>query len=401
MAVSVLALNEFAMSAIAAQIGVDVQSSFCSINSDLNCTAVNSSSWALWLGIPVASYGLWFYLILLLTCFLFADKDRFYDDEVNDTIAFISFVGVSVSIALFLVSKFKVGVLCPICLGVYAVNIILLLVSLFGGSRKKNYLSAARDGLFTVLGLVIEGLSFQTRNRSSSIKLYGLAVLLGGILSYSLKDTLSLRYLSSFSSQPTWQEESVKAVNIDLSETQTRDYAKGPEGAALQLIEFADYECPACQVLYVVISELSEKYEGRVRFIYKNYPLDSSCNPALKDQMHPNGCYAAYLARCAGEQGKFWEMSDYLFRTGMEGGDTNPIQAKEKMVEGISKLGLDKSKIDLCVESDEVKNKVASDIAEGDKIGLVGTPTILINGKILRDISYDNLAKVFDQILGP
>jgi len=401
-ALSVLSLNEHSVNVIANQIGADVKSSFCDISSEYNCTAVNQSTWSSWLGIPVASFGLWYFLVLILSVSLFFDREKFYEDEAFDSLAAFSFIGLLVSLALFLISKFKIGVLCPLCLGIYAVNFLFFIAAIFFKPKNKGILVSVRDGIFCWISFVFEGLSLTSRSRASVLKLFALAVLLAAGFSYSLKDYLSLKYLNSFTEEPNWEAEKVRDIKVDLTPGFNQDYSKGPSDAALKIVEFADFECPACQILDLVLSELLQKYEGKVQYVYKNYPLDNSCNPALNEPLHLNGCYSAYLARCAGEQGKFWEMSNYLFKLGSEEADSRTAEDARNIInQGIARLELDQIKIDECLKNDAVKNKITSDIKEGDSLGITGTPSLFINGRIIRDISYENLIKIFTSILEP
>lgn len=398
---SVLSIHEYSIQYIANQIGVDIKSSFCDYNADFNCSEVNKSSWAQWFGVPVAAYGLFFYVSLLGLSFLFADRDRFYEDEAHDTISFLSFVSIIVSVGLFYISKFKVGVICPICLGVYIVNFVLVALAITSKPKQKSYLISVRDGLFTIIGLMLEALSINGRARAPILRLFALVLLVSAVAGFSLRDYFSLRYLASFSAQPDWESEPVKDVKIDSSKGSNEDYTQGPADAALKMVEFADYECPACQALFMALSELMSKYPGKVQYTFKNYPLDASCNPNLKQQMHQYACYSAYLSRCAGEQGKFWEMNEYLFKTGIESQELEGEALKSKLTEGVEKLGLKMETVESCLASEAVKNKILSDINDGDEAGLTGTPSLFINGKLVRDISYDNLVLIFDKILGP
>jgi protein-disulfide isomerase/uncharacterized membrane protein len=395
---SVMSLNEHAMMFIGKQLGLDPQSSFCNISAEMNCKAVNESSWSMLFGIPVAAYGVWFYLVFIGFLLILSDDSRFYEDEVFEITAFFSFIGTVTSLVLFYVSKFKVGVLCPLCLGVYAVNFIQLALVIVSRSRK-GYLAGVKDGFWGLIGLALEMLSVNGKSRAPALRLLVAFIVLSGIAAINLRHTLSVRYLEKFSAEPDWSKEKETKVEVQLTPGINQDFAKGPENAELNLIEFADYECPACQAVSMILGELYKKYEGRVRFIFKDYPLDSTCNPNIKNSFHDNSCYAAFLARCAGTEGKFWEMNDHLFSVGVKSEGMSPAQLKEKMTEGVSLLGLDRAKIDSCLANPAVKEKILSDIKSGDAIGLEGTPTIFINGKRVRDISYDNLAAIFAEIL--
>jgi protein-disulfide isomerase len=107
------------------------------------------------------------------------------------------------------------------------------------------------------------------------------------------------------------------------------------------------------------------------------------------------------LSRCAGLQNKFWEMNEYLFGLGARSEGLEAAALKQRMTDGVKELGLDVAQIDQCLKDPSTKEKILADIRDGDAAGLEGTPLIFINGKRVRDISYDNLANIFEDILGP
>ncbi|MCA9631615.1 MAG: thioredoxin domain-containing protein [Myxococcales bacterium] len=139
--------------------------------------------------------------------------------------------------------------------------------------------------------------------------------------------------------------------------------SKGPKDAPVTVVEWADYECPHCGMMAPVLDQLVERFDGQVRFVFKNYPLS----------IHEHAEMAARAAVAAGKQGKFWEMHDLLFKK--QATFTNDFAhfAKE--------LGLDVKKFLKDIESEDVADRVAKDKKEADKLGLEGTPMIYINGR--------------------
>src|SRR5690606_28441524 len=89
------------------------------------------------------------------------------------------------------------------------------------------------------------------------------------------------------------------------------DYYVGSPQAPIQIVEFFDYECPFCRKFYGTLRDILKDYEGKYLLVYKNFPIDASCNPSIKFKAHEHACYAAHVARCAGEQGKFHEVLGY------------------------------------------------------------------------------------------
>ncbi len=149
--------------------------------------------------------------------------------------------------------------------------------------------------------------------------------------------------------------------HIDLSGSPT----KGPDDAPVTVVEWADFECPACRAAEPMVESMLEKYPNRVRLVFKNFPL----------AVHENAEKAARAAVAADLQGKFWQMHDALFKKE----PPLSVPALERLAKGIDGLDYDKWKADL--ESEKVADAVARDRKQGEKVELTGTPTIFINGR--------------------
>ena len=140
---------------------------------------------------------------------------------------------------------------------------------------------------------------------------------------------------------------------------------KGEKNAKVTLIEFADYQCPFCARFYrETFPQIEENYifTGKVKFFFRNFPLERS---------HPQAFKAAVAANCAGEQGKFWAMHHRLFTHQEELGSKDLLR-HAKM------LALDSSKFARCLDSEESAAKVRNELAEGQKAGVKVTPTFLL-----------------------
>jgi len=154
----------------------------------------------------------------------------------------------------------------------------------------------------------------------------------------------------------------------------------GPKAPVVTLVEFADYECPYCQKVAADLKRLQHDLGDKVALSYKDFPLP----------MHQDAEKAAEAGRCAGKQGKFWELHDEMFHTKALGVD----QIKEQA----TKLGLDVALFDKCLDSGEEAAAVEVDRKEGVKLGITGTPSFFINGHFLSGaLDYASLKKVVDQ----
>jgi protein-disulfide isomerase len=139
---------------------------------------------------------------------------------------------------------------------------------------------------------------------------------------------------------------------------------RGSADAPVTIVEFSDYQCPYCRKAEATLDEVLAKYPGEVSLAYRDFPLR---------QIHPQAEMAAEAARCAGEQGKFWEYHDRLL--------TDPPKLdKASLLEDARGLGLDADKFGACLESGKFKAQVDADSQAGSRLGVSGTPTFFING---------------------
>ncbi len=153
----------------------------------------------------------------------------------------------------------------------------------------------------------------------------------------------------------------------------------GPEDAPVTIVEFGDFQCPFCKKSEDSIKDVRTKYGDKVRLVYMDFPLS----------FHPNALPAAEAARCAGDQGKFWQFHDALF-------DAQPNLKSADLKAVAAKLGLDRQKFDNCLDQNKYQNAVRTDQAEGESLGVNGTPAFFING---RPLTGAQPASEFEQII--
>jgi protein-disulfide isomerase len=138
----------------------------------------------------------------------------------------------------------------------------------------------------------------------------------------------------------------------------------GKKDAPITIVEYTDYQCPFCQRFHVsAYPEIKKNYidTGKVRFFSKDLPLD----------FHPNAMRAAMAARCAGEQGKFWELRDVMGQ--------NPDKLDmDNIATFAQNLKLDSVALRACVNSNKYRDQIQADVVEAMKIGATGTPTFIV-----------------------
>jgi protein-disulfide isomerase len=158
---------------------------------------------------------------------------------------------------------------------------------------------------------------------------------------------------------------------------------KGPADAPITIVEFSDYQCPYCARSEPLVKQALDAYPTQARLIFKHLPLTS---------IHPQALPAALAAAAAQKQGKFWEMHDKLFAN-------QRALAPEQLKQYAGEIGLDVAKFEADMQSEEVKQMVQEDMDLAQRVGVRGTPTIFVNGKILQTRSLDGFKGVIDPIL--
>lgn len=163
------------------------------------------------------------------------------------------------------------------------------------------------------------------------------------------------------------------------------DHIRGDFNAPVTLVEFSDFECPFCGKIYPTFKQALNDYKGKVRLVYKYFPLLS---------IHPNSEKAAEAAECASEQGKFWEYHDKLFDNQSAGFST------DKFKQWASDLGLNAVKFNGCLDAGKYQQKVQDELKEGEQKGVNGTPATFINGTLVSGaLPYDTFKQAIDAAL--
>ena len=175
-------------------------------------------------------------------------------------------------------------------------------------------------------------------------------------------------------------------VTGDINPVVDSDWQAGNKNANAVLMEYGDFQCPACAAYYPIVRELIDKNGSEFLFVSRNFPLPQ----------HANAKSSAYAAGASGKQGKFWEMHNMLYENqNAWSAVANPENLYIGYAQSIG-LNIDQFKID--IKSAEVKDKVEADKNSGIKAGVQATPTFLLNGKRIQPKSYEEFVTAIRQI---
>jgi len=187
-------------------------------------------------------------------------------------------------------------------------------------------------------------------------------------LSGRLRKNAQIRWLISEPTQP------VQAISVD------DDPAIGPANAPVTIVEFTDFQCPACAAMYPVLDQVIKSYGDKVRLVVRDFPLNQ----------HEWARQAAEAANAANAQGKFFEYAALLFQRQK----ALDVASLKKYA---SELGLDRTKFDAALDRGIYAAEVKHDINDGELYGVGSTPTIFINGVQLKTLSADALREAIDR----
>jgi protein-disulfide isomerase len=147
----------------------------------------------------------------------------------------------------------------------------------------------------------------------------------------------------------------------------------GPSSAPITIVEFSDFQCPYCKIGAYAVHSAVNAHLGKVRIEFRNFPLDSACNPEIQQSPHPVACEAAKVALCSNREGKFEALHDEFF-------DKQTTFAPGVPINLAKTLGLGGSPFDSCVASPETIQVLNRDISEAISLGIKSTPTFFVNG---------------------
>jgi len=248
--------------------------------------------------------------------------------------------------------------------------------------------------------------------KSDSLSIKGIA---GGLTSFAVFFALAIFFQTSAKAEPPGvdvaQTKREKELLIQLQNELYKQWkesprlnldvpaaaSKGAKNPVLVIQEFADALCPHCRDMGQKLAEFSKKHPDHVRVIFRHYPLDMTCNSAMKRAFHAGSCDLARAMECGDQQGKFWNMHDSIFNA-QENFMRNPVS--DKAIESLAESAqVDKSRLMQCYVSKSTMAKVKNDIAAANKFQISGTPTLIVNDRRLPGVPGDYIISVLEKLL--
>ncbi|MEK6579082.1 MAG: thioredoxin domain-containing protein [Bdellovibrionota bacterium] len=341
--------------------------SYCNLSSHVNCDVVAASTYAeLAFGLPVSSFVVGWFLALFGV--LWMARDRFWYRESLRAAFLLTGVGSVLSIIYFGIMVAVLHTYCLLCIGVDLISLISfgIIISLKPEPLSKAKLDRAKWKSFAILTAL-----------GVAASVFGLKVFETSKVSNSdIEEMVSSVFISapiSISSGPEFP-------------------SLGSPQAPITIVEFSDFQCPYCRASALMLNTLLNRFPGKIRVVFRNFPLDQACNRMMQNPGHTYSCEAARVALCAHQQGKFQPAYEAIF-------EKQSALAPGKAAEFAIAAGVDATTLQSCVSTPEVQDKVTKDIEEGIKLQVKGTPAFYINGYRSEALPLKAWVKVIEQVL--
>lgn len=339
------------------------------------------------LGVPVSVIGLAGAITTasLATIALFR---RFQARDVARGLLFlVACASVIASVVMFVLS-FVEGSFCPFCVVWYGINVATWVLAFWGLDQPvAAAVVDAAQKVYQGTGLIAVGT-------------FVVAVFGGNIVYHQTvvetqaeraeNDQNELRnILAGQPSGPTQVPDSP----IRQSRAVGSNSGQNAHVKPVSIVKLSDFECPYCKRFWLDMEAFLNETHLPVTLSFVHFPLDAQCNPLIKSEFHIQACQAAVAAECARQQGKFWEYADRLF-------ENQPRFDLDPLLAIAGEVGLDKNAFEFCINDPSASAKVRADVEIGLKQQVTGTPTLFVDGFIVRHaLRKDQLEQLVRDIL--
>jgi protein-disulfide isomerase/uncharacterized membrane protein len=326
--------------------------SFCALSKAINCDTVSSSPYSILWSLPVAVWGIADYaFMLILVSFAGFNAQEGQRSWAAVLLAALVF-GLS-SLIFAGISAFKIGSYCILCIATYAINFFLVYMVwiIRRRYRAQPFLSSLRADV---------RLLWSQRRMSIPV---ATAFVVGLVL-------MRLFFPAYWEAQPP-----AASVHVRSGVTADGHPWIGAEQPLLEIVEFSDYQCFQCRKMHYYLRTLVARYPEKIRLVHRNYPMDHEFNPIVREPFHVGSGQMSLLAIHAAASGKFLDVNDLLF---------SMVTSRQsiRIAEIAEKAALDSQLLAAALQHEPYHRQLRNDIRDGIKLGIQGTPSYLINGRI-------------------
>ncbi|HPN15241.1 MAG TPA: thioredoxin domain-containing protein [bacterium] len=356
------------------------------------CDVVRASKWSSLFGIPTPAFGVFFYV-----CVLSISLFRVYvpDQRLKmgrGLMMLFAWAGFLESFYLTLIQRFALNTFCFWCLVSAAAATGIFVFVWLDKPKELNRTQTDREMMVYFISLLLGAaaglIGFYILLKPAPVKTMDLNLDQGAPGKFILPEgqaTSSMGEVPVLSDEPVNQQQDPADQEEFYSVLDNQTPVEGPMTAKVTVVEFMDFECPACGVYHkLVINPIREKYRGKIRFAVRHMPLT---------QIHPRALDASVAAVCAQRQNKFFPYYDLLF-------DNQKALSKQDLIGYALQLGLNQADFEKCLEDKQALDQVQRDYRAGMWFGVIGTPTLIINDALIDGTpNLDSLSKLIEERL--
>lgn len=339
--------------------------SFCSINELIDCDGVAQTTHSQFLGIPLAYWGMFLYLFIIFLTFVEKLKKINFLGFLNvfknplcyiSALGYISFV---ISIILASVSIFELKKICLLCFCTYFLNLIIAVIA-----------TDFKAGIFASFKVSVMDFIEALKVKKYLISFIALMLLGSSFLAYT-----GLTYC--FAPQVKRYKAIVKYADMKTNPFKVSGNVLGDANGKLTVYIYTDYKCPICRTYNLITHRAAQELSG-FKIVHRNLPLDVDCNKYIPKPFHNGSCTLAKYSIAAENQGRFWDLNSEFF-------EKQP-KNEHAIMKLAKSMGFDTIKLRQDANSAKTRARLNEDIESATALGIDGTPTLVINGKIYSGI---------------
>jgi protein-disulfide isomerase/uncharacterized membrane protein len=357
-------------------------------NSFFSCATVTKSRYAALFGVPLAIYGLFFYLVVLwLACALAFTPDRMRP-AVAVPLFWVTQLGLLEALVLLAITLGAVKAMCPLCLLTYILNLLLFaaVVGLLVRERIHPLRPLAAD----------QPQSAPVSRRAPTAAALTLLIIVLAAAGVAREANAFLQQSATDFIVANRDKEIQRAVDAFARQKPepiafTTLQVHGPADAPVKIIEISDFLCPYCGLAAQLMDQLAAANPDKVNIRFVNLPLDTACNRFMKNPMHRGACDLAIGAVCAAEQG----LLDAYQKAAFALGKPQPVPEDFRSV--VLQAGLSEEAFIQCLQRPESVRTLQDQIEQTHRYGVSSTPTVYINRKKFQGrLSLEALQQIVD-----
>ncbi len=342
-------------------------SSFCDVSASVSCTEAYTSRFGSVAGVPVALFGVLFF-VFVLGLIALCSRSASASQNLPGYVFALSNAGLAVVLYLAYASFVVLKAVCVLCVGTYIAIIGLFLLSGAATGYPMTSLPkrAARDF----------GTMLRTPAALSAALVFMVAAV-GAILLFPSEPVTAAAPATA--EQAPASVPAASAIQVQQLEEYLAQQPRVPimapsDGAAVVIIKFNDYQCPPCRQTYMeyksVFAKWAKDAPGQVKYMTRDFPLEPQCNQFVPQEIHPSACEAAVAVRLAREKGKAEAMEEWVF-------SNQPSLTPDLVKQGLKTVA---GVTDFDARFPTTLQLVKADIAMGNQLKVTGTPTFFMNG---------------------